>query len=52
MLALLIGTVSVAPFAAFTTKKLSEKYMHLILGALITGLGVWVLIETYMAVLV
>lgn len=48
MLALLIGSVVVAPFGAFTTKKLDTKYIHIILGVLITSLGVWTLIKTYM----
>jgi len=48
MLALLIGVVLVAPFGAFTTKKLSDKYMHLILGSLIAILGLWELLDTYL----
>lgn len=47
MLALLIGSVMVAPFGALTTKKLNEKYMHLILGVLVIILGIWSLIKTY-----
>lgn len=47
ILALLIGSVLVAPFGAFTTMKLNEKYMHLILGVLITALGAWTLIKVF-----
>ena len=47
LLALLLGSVLVAPFGAFTTKKLDTRYMHIILGLLITGLGAWSLIKTF-----
>ena len=47
ILALLIGALMVAPLGALTTKKLNEKYMHIILGSLIIMLGAWTLIKTY-----
>lgn len=47
MLALFLGSILVAPFGAFTTRKLNEKYMHLILGVLIIILGAWTLYKTY-----
>ena len=48
LLALFLGSVFVAPFGAFTTKKLNEKYIHIILGVLIITLGAWTLIKTYL----
>lgn len=47
ILALLIGSVLVAPFGAFTTRKINDKYMHLILGIFIVTLGVWSLVSSY-----
>lgn len=47
MLALLLGSVLVAPFGTFTTKILDEKYMHIILGLLIIMLGLVSLFKTY-----
>jgi len=47
MLALLIGSIMVAPFGALATRKLNEKYMNIILGILITVLGTGTLIKTY-----
>ena len=47
LLALFLGSVLVAPFGALTTRKLNEKYMHLILGVLIIVLGLWTLMKTY-----
>lgn len=46
-LALLIGSVMVAPFAAFTTKSLKKKFMTVFLGILVIVLGVWTLLKTY-----
>lgn len=48
ILALFIGAVLVAPFGALTTRKINEKYMHLILGSIILVLGAWVLAKTYL----
>lgn len=48
VLALLLGSVLVVPFGAFTTKKIDSKNMHLILGAIIIILGIWTLIKTYL----
>ncbi len=48
LLALVIGSIIVAPFGAFTTRKINEKKIHFILGILITVLGIWVLIKTYL----
>jgi uncharacterized membrane protein YfcA len=47
LVALILGSVLVTPFGAFTTKKLNAKYMHLILGIIITSLGIWTLVKTY-----
>ncbi|MFH1791555.1 MAG: sulfite exporter TauE/SafE family protein [Candidatus Omnitrophota bacterium] len=46
-LALLIGAVLVAPFGAFATKKMDTRYMHIVLGILITILGIWTLIKAF-----
>ncbi len=46
-LALLIGSVIVAPFAALTTKKLNKEKIHLILGVFIVVLGLFTLVKTY-----
>lgn len=48
ILALLIGSVMVSPFGAFTTRLLKREKIHYILGALILVLGVWTLIKTWM----
>jgi len=47
MLALFLGSVLVAPFGAFTTRTLNEKYMHIILGLLIIMLGSCTLFKTF-----
>jgi len=47
LLALLLGAVLVAPFGAFTTRKLNEKYLAVILGIIIIILGSWTLIKAY-----
>lgn len=47
ILALLLGSVMVGPFAAFTTRALSREKIHVILGILIIVLGVWTLYETW-----
>jgi len=48
VLALLLGSVFVAPFGAFTTKIIKTKKLSLVLGILVTLLGVWTLWKTYM----
>ena len=48
LLALILGSVLVAPFGAFTTRVLKPERMHIILGLLITTLGAWTLIKTWM----
>lgn len=48
LLALFLGSILVAPFGAFTTKNLNEKYTHIILGILISFLGFWTLWKTYL----
>ena len=45
--ALILGSIIVTPFGAFTTKKLNTKHMHLILGVIIASLGIWTLVKTY-----
>lgn len=47
VLALLLGSVFVAPFGAFTTKIIKTKKLSLILGVLVTLLGIWTLWKTY-----
>jgi uncharacterized membrane protein YfcA len=47
VLALLLGSVFVAPFGAFTTKIIKTKKLSLTLGVLVTALGVWTLWKTY-----
>lgn len=47
VLALLLGSVFVAPFGAFTTRIMRTKRLSLILGVLVTALGVWTLWKTY-----
>lgn len=47
VLALLLGSVFVAPFGAFTTKIIKTKKLSLVLGVLVTLLGVWTLWKTY-----
>jgi len=47
ILALILGSVLVAPFGAFTTKNLKKQKLHIILGVLITILGIWTLVRTY-----
>jgi len=47
ILALLLGSVLVAPFGALTTRIIRRDKMHLIIGILITVLGVWTLAKTY-----
>lgn len=49
MLALILGSVLVAPFGPLATRKLNEKYMHIILGVLIIILGAWSLYSTFRA---
>lgn len=47
ILALFIGSIIVAPLAAFTTKSIKKEKVYLIIGALITALGVWTLVKTW-----
>ncbi|MFZ0391512.1 MAG: sulfite exporter TauE/SafE family protein [Calditrichia bacterium] len=46
MLALMLGAVFVAPFGALTTRMLKQEKMHLLLGTIITVLGLWTLYKT------
>jgi len=48
VLALLLGSVFVAPFGAFTTKIIKTEKLAFILGILITVLGIWTLLKTYL----
>ncbi len=45
ILALLIGSLLVAPFGPFLTKKIDNASMHVILGIVIIALGLWTLIR-------
>ena len=47
VLALLLGSVFVAPFGALTTRLIKATKMSLILGAFITLLGIWTLSKTF-----
>jgi uncharacterized membrane protein YfcA len=47
IIALILGSVLVAPFGAFTTKQLNDKKMHLILGSIIIVLGITTLYKTF-----
>ena len=47
VLALLLGSVFVAPFGALTTRLIKATKMSLILGAFITLLGIWTLLKTF-----
>lgn len=48
ILALLLGSLLVAPFGAFTTRMLKKEKIHIILGLLVLGLGIWTLAKTYL----
>ena len=48
ILALLLGSILVAPFGAFTTRTLKKEKIHLILGLLVLILGAWTLVKTYL----
>ena len=45
--ALILGSVFVAPFGAFTTKIIKTKNLSLILGILVLVLGIWTLYKTF-----
>ena len=47
VLALLLGSVFVAPFGAFTTKIIKTEKLTLILGILVVLLGIWTLWKTF-----
>jgi uncharacterized membrane protein YfcA len=47
ILALLLGSVFVTPFGAFTTRKINKKLIHYLVGGLITILGLWTLLKTW-----
>lgn len=47
ILALLLGSVLVAPFAALTTMTIKRSKIHYIIGVLITALGIWTLFKTW-----
>ncbi|KPK75600.1 MAG: hypothetical protein AMJ79_10805 [Phycisphaerae bacterium SM23_30] len=47
VLALLLGSVFVAPFGAFTTKIMKTKRLSMVLGILVTLLGIWTLWKTF-----
>lgn len=48
ILALLLGSILVAPFGAFTTKILKKEKIHYFIGTLIIVLGVWSLLKTWL----
>jgi hypothetical protein len=47
ILALFIGSITVAPLAAFTTKSIKKEKVHLLIGAIIMILGTWTLVKTW-----
>ena len=47
IVALLLGSVLVAPFGAFTTKMLASNKLHYLVGALIAILGAWTLVKAW-----
>ncbi|OQX56671.1 MAG: hypothetical protein B5M53_00170 [Candidatus Cloacimonas sp. 4484_209] len=47
LLALLLGSIAVAPFGAFTTRKMKTEKLRIILGILVLILGIWTLVKTY-----
>jgi uncharacterized membrane protein YfcA len=47
LLALLLGSIFVTPFGAFTTKIINQKYLSYIIGGIITILGIWTLYKTW-----
>jgi len=48
MLALLLGSIFVAPFGAYTTRIMKAEKLHTILGILITVLGISTLLKAYL----
>ncbi|MEJ2054013.1 MAG: sulfite exporter TauE/SafE family protein [Calditrichaceae bacterium] len=48
LLALLLGSVFVTPFGAFTTKVINKKILNYIIGITITLLGIWTLYKTWL----
>ena len=48
ILALILGSVLVTPFGAFTTRLLKAKRIHLFVGVLIIALGVATLVKTWL----
>jgi uncharacterized protein len=48
IIALLLGSIIVAPLAAYTTKTMKKDKIPLFVGALITALGVWTLAKTWL----
>jgi len=48
MLPLIIGAIIGAPIGAFLTNKIPEKHLKLVIGILITILGLWTLIKLFM----
>jgi uncharacterized membrane protein YfcA len=48
ILALLLGSILVTPFGAFTTKALKREKIHYIIGTLIVALGIWTLLKTWL----
>ncbi len=48
VLALVIGSIIVAPFAAFTTKLIKKEKANQFIGILITSLGVWTMAKTWL----
>lgn len=48
ILALLLGSIFVAPFGAFTTRIMKPEKLHTVLGILITTLGILTLLKAYL----
>jgi len=47
LLALMLGSVFVSPFGAFTTRIINHKVLHYVVSVIITILGIWTLYETW-----
>jgi hypothetical protein len=47
ILALILGSVLVAPFGAFTTRALGARRLHRVVAVVMVGLGVWTLVGTW-----
>jgi uncharacterized membrane protein YfcA len=47
LLALILGSLFVSPFGAFTTRIIHHKILHYAVAVIITTLGIWTLFKTW-----